>query len=322
MRENILALLRGEEKLEESDAFALARERFGDPALLQDLLGEVHAPDAAAMLARRVLALILLLQAAGVGVDLALGALTAIVRVFEPGFIPGNILGARYGSVWLQDWYALGASILQLAVAALVLPRWQAALHAGGRPWLVRWSVRRMLAWLAVLILLAPFTALIPKLLLSISGAIRPNVENIRYLLRHSDRIYSITQTVDQVRSTALTILLCWWSGLTIPRRIAELPPLVFRLSTAVLWFTFWKFLSGLLGAMIRLDVYPGNYAADRLTRPYFQFNGCLFEWHPLELSFILVMLFILVLISPIVWKLPQQMAYVSKTLYESGVKE
>ena len=142
MEDKILGYLSGEEKLTESDAFVIARERFGDPALLKQMLGGVHAGAAAVSLARRLLAIVLLSKVIGFASMVILFPL----KLFSPITIPGGLpLFFLFG--WLNLW-----------VTFQILKRWRRMLTSGFSTWFLRWPVSVMVMLVLFFVALIPFS--------------------------------------------------------------------------------------------------------------------------------------------------------------------
>ena len=89
IEDKLLAYKSGEERISDEDAFILVREHFGDAKVIRGLLQEVHAGAVQATLVRRVLALVLVLLAAG-WVFAGLSALAHMISIpyFDPNSLP------------------------------------------------------------------------------------------------------------------------------------------------------------------------------------------------------------------------------------------
>ena len=147
IEDKLLAYKSGEERISDEDAFILVREHFGDAKVIRGLLQEVHAGAVQVTLVRRVLALVLVLLAAG-WVSAGLSALAHMVSVpyFDLNGLPSTF---RFQ---LCVVYPLSLGMLLGTFA--VLRRWKRHMRLGKSPWFCRWSIFRMVQWIVVLMIL------------------------------------------------------------------------------------------------------------------------------------------------------------------------
>lgn len=204
MEDKILGYLSGEERLSEEDAFVIARERFGDPALIKELLGDVHAGPAAASLGRRALALALMMNLYTL---LAFGLHTAILFVFNSFNPPPRLQAAMHG--YLHPFLMIAISGAFYWALYRKLKWWKAELAEGQRPWALRWP-----AWAIAWALLATFCLRPPvKMLkdferLELTG-MYPSIEPWVYLVMVACLCALIV---------GMAILWLWWCD-SAPRR-------------------------------------------------------------------------------------------------------
>ncbi|HIJ65515.1 MAG TPA: hypothetical protein HPP77_06130 [Candidatus Hydrogenedentes bacterium] len=154
--DKMLAYLDGEETLTQADALILARQHFGDPAVLKRLLQQTHRVEAAVGLARR-LAAVTIASLATMALSFALMLAAFIGCLFWQRQLPFTGGVAAVSTVLSGLGFAAGPALLWL-----ILGRWERILSRGCRLWFLRWSpwtFAGLIALLVTLVKTIPFAA-------------------------------------------------------------------------------------------------------------------------------------------------------------------
>jgi len=182
MEDKLLAYLNGEEAVTEDDAFVLVREHFGDPAVLKELLQDVHASRSRQSLARRLAAA----AVASLGIQLLLYMVISLsvvahaaLGLSSPPLTPGPVSfldGIHVASApELRPVASLFAGcqlFLSPLLLLFVLRRWRRQAEDGRLTWFMRWRPWSLFCAVAVLLVLKSAAPQVgsPHWPLSVSG--------------------------------------------------------------------------------------------------------------------------------------------------------
>jgi hypothetical protein len=148
MEDKFLGYLSGEEKITEDDAFILVKEHFGDPAVIRELLDEVHEVESDISLLRKLGAI----AGASMAVWVIVQALWLSLRYLLPNS-PGWIVHVRI----VQYLLAWEKQLFPVLLLWIVLIIWRKMMANRRQLWFTTYTPDRFIALLAGLALLIVF---------------------------------------------------------------------------------------------------------------------------------------------------------------------
>jgi hypothetical protein len=253
MEDKLHAYLKGEEPLTEEDAFILVREHFGDPAVLKDLLQEVHAHAVHVTLARRIAAAVAATMGSIFAIYVVFSLVEMICAVWAglkgagqlPEVIPSLPGGARslsYPST-LGLTFFISGSLGKPVLLWLILRRWQRQLEAGRRPWFLRWRTTAIVGGLALAMLLWKLVPIVR------ATDLRPGIPASSWIIR--SQLHHVTHILQ-------CLVWLWWCG-TSPRKARTL---VYGLCA---WTAFYA-LNACGSPFPRVVLYLSTFPLDRVA--------------------------------------------------------
>jgi hypothetical protein len=196
MEDKLLAYLNGKEPLTDDDALILVREHFGDPAVIKDLFGRVHAWESHITVARRLAAVFILQFALLAPVHMFHMAASGLAMLWLGSGNESSLL--LFGPRAILPWMTLYG--LAIVVTWLILRGWQQAIERHESLWFLEWSPARLVGLLALLYFVEQFAV-----------TVQPSAERLQSLFPEPFRMTWTLQLAQYAMSAAGCALVLWW---------------------------------------------------------------------------------------------------------------
>ena len=196
MEDKLLAYVNREEPLTDEDALILVREHFGDPAVIKDLFGRVHAWESHVTVARRLAALFILQFALLAPVHMFHMAANGLAALWLSSGKESDLLLFSLRAIW--PWMTLYGMVI--VVTWYFLRGWQRAIERRESLWFLTWSPARLIGLLVLLYFLVQFAILV-----------QPSTERLRSLFPEPFQMPLTVLAIQCALTAAGCGLVLWW---------------------------------------------------------------------------------------------------------------